>query len=54
MLVRNRVYHFYPTTSLESWFFRDTLMSLPRLQRLCVPALAQSERNIAHFEMAAR
>jgi membrane protease YdiL (CAAX protease family) len=31
MAVRAVIYHFMPVTSLETWFVRDTVMSLPRL-----------------------
>jgi membrane protease YdiL (CAAX protease family) len=31
MITRATLYHFLPVTSLDSWFFRDCIMTIPRL-----------------------
>ena len=36
MLVRSLIYYFMPHTSLESWFYRDCWMTLPRFTAFCV------------------
>jgi membrane protease YdiL (CAAX protease family) len=51
VLIRGCVYHFFPITSLESWFFRDTLMSLPRFGAFTTLLLLNRSWNASRFDL---
>lgn len=51
VLVRSCVYHFFPVTSQQTWFFRDTLMSIPRLGAFAALVLLNRNWNAARFDL---
>lgn len=50
-LVRAGVYHFYPVTSLETWYNRVVLMNIPRLGALDALLLLNRCWNLARFDL---
>jgi len=54
VLVRGCVYHFFPVTSQETWFFRDTLMSIPRLGAFAALLLLNRIWNASRFDLPLR
>lgn len=51
VLIRSCVYHFFPVTSQETWFFRDTLMSIPRLGAFATLVLLNRFWHAARFDL---
>lgn len=54
VLVRGCVYHFSPVTSQETWFFRDALMSIPRLGGFAALLLLNRIWNASSFDLPLR
>lgn len=53
-LARAGVYLFFPGTTQDAWFFRDTLMCLPRLGAFAALLLLNRRWQLALFEMPPR
>jgi membrane protease YdiL (CAAX protease family) len=54
VLIRGWVYHCFPVTSVESWFWRDTLMSAPRLGAFSVLLFLNRHESAVRFDLPAR
>jgi membrane protease YdiL (CAAX protease family) len=51
VLIRSCVYHFFPVISQDTWFFRDILMSVPRLGAFAALVLLNRFWNAARFDL---
>ena len=52
MLVRSCIYFYFPLKSQYSWFFRDTVMTIPRLGAFTALIFLNGIWKSTHFEIA--